>query len=387
MRDLPLLAHVVVALLASGCSTEAPESRPPSVSVHDGISVIDIGALSAAPTIHVLNEPDLVLSGDPSPFFRVMGAISLPGGRIAVLNAGYHKVQVYDATGRLDDDVGAPGDGPGEFRMPTSILPLGADSFAVFDHTHQRLTLFVADSALRVVRTIPLGSHFVGQSIWAIGAPSSVDWLLEVAPYIGLDAAPGFQRPMVQLTHYGTDGDRVRVVRELPGTEVYIRSGDRFVVRTPPFARRSFIVSSGARLAIADSHESQASVLDLGGTVRTIVRFDTRQDPVAAAHVASETSSWQSRAEVSDLSDRRRSDSVPQLGGLLLGADSTVWLRSPFPKGGRYRWTMVDPATESVGSIEADTSLTVVEASRGHVLALRVNPFGERIEYHRLSRR
>ncbi len=62
----------------------------------------------------------------------------LVGGRRGVLG-------VFDSTFRFRRQLGRSGAGPGEFRLPTQVIPKGRDSLAVFDWALRRLTLYGAD--------------------------------------------------------------------------------------------------------------------------------------------------------------------------------------------------------------------------------------------------
>ncbi len=74
-------------------------------------------------------------------FYRVVNALRLPDGRIAVLNAGSHQLRVYDARGQIVFARGRRGRGPGEFNQPSRLYRSAPDTFTVFDRGNRRLSM------------------------------------------------------------------------------------------------------------------------------------------------------------------------------------------------------------------------------------------------------
>lgn len=75
-------------------------------------------------------------------------------GRYFVFNGG-PSIWVFDPRGAFVTRLGRDGDGPGEFREVSGVLPARGDSIIVFDWVHRRMTVFSPD--LRFVRTAPTG--------------------------------------------------------------------------------------------------------------------------------------------------------------------------------------------------------------------------------------
>lgn len=96
--------------------------------------------------------PDYALS-------RVIGAVALPSGGIAVLQARAERLLLFDSAGRYERGIGRRGAGPGEFDLPTKIGRRG-DSLWVFDRALSRITVFRTSGEL--VRTIALPANGVG---------------------------------------------------------------------------------------------------------------------------------------------------------------------------------------------------------------------------------
>ncbi|MCA9764523.1 MAG: 6-bladed beta-propeller, partial [Gemmatimonadetes bacterium] len=70
-------------------------------------------------------RPRLTIGDDPDDpmqqFVRIRDVLALPGGRIAILDAGLPAIRVFDTTGRWVRNVGRTGNGPGEFRDPIDL--------------------------------------------------------------------------------------------------------------------------------------------------------------------------------------------------------------------------------------------------------------------------
>lgn len=97
--------------------------------------------------------------GDDAYMFGSIRGVAGTGDRIYVLDASVPAVRIYDDTGRHVMDVGAEGDGPGEFRRPDALLVAGDGRIFVRDSNQGRITIFDAEGAL--VETWPLDQGFV----------------------------------------------------------------------------------------------------------------------------------------------------------------------------------------------------------------------------------
>src|SRR5437868_2058556 len=71
------------------------------------------------------------------PFTQISGVRELKDGRVLVADARDKTLQLVDLKGKATK-VGREGSGPGEFGLPMRLLPLPADTSAVFDPINQR---------------------------------------------------------------------------------------------------------------------------------------------------------------------------------------------------------------------------------------------------------
>lgn len=84
-----------------------------------------------------------VLDGDPSQQFGDLTAVaSQRGARFAVLDARLGVLRIFDTDGKSVGQSGRSGSGPGEFRVPTALVPVGGDTVAVLDQSLSRVSFF-----------------------------------------------------------------------------------------------------------------------------------------------------------------------------------------------------------------------------------------------------
>jgi hypothetical protein len=87
---------------------------------------------------------------------QIAKAVDDDMGRVYVLDAGFKKIAVFSPRGTLDRVIlGGHGEGPGEFKHPTSlwVTPDGG-TIAVFDYSQGRVSLF--DGVGEVIETHPV---------------------------------------------------------------------------------------------------------------------------------------------------------------------------------------------------------------------------------------
>jgi len=112
-----------------------------------GVGAAVLGLLVLAP---VLSGQERISLGDPE--WTVPGAYSdlrgvreLSDGRLLFTDWIEERVAVYDPVARSVRDLFRVGPGPGEFRLPTRLLPLPEDTTLLIDQGNQRLLLIGPD--------------------------------------------------------------------------------------------------------------------------------------------------------------------------------------------------------------------------------------------------
>lgn len=75
-------------------------------------------------------------------FVWIRAARQLPDGRVVAIDARAQELYVFGPTGELLARAGREGDGPGEFKRPAGVEPIGGDTILVYDASHMRFSLF-----------------------------------------------------------------------------------------------------------------------------------------------------------------------------------------------------------------------------------------------------
>jgi hypothetical protein len=129
----------LLALSLAACHGDTTRSANVVVSDSAGVSIVTISAsgplhevqwsVEAEPEWsigHIETDPDHALD-------RVVGAVTLKDGSIAVADMGSMQVRVYDRAGRYVRSIGRAGSGPGEFRQVTGLFRAGTDLLGIRD--------------------------------------------------------------------------------------------------------------------------------------------------------------------------------------------------------------------------------------------------------------
>lgn len=102
-----------------------------------------------AQTPRVLAKPQVELS---DPFTNVSNVRELSDGRLIVVDNGDQAVYLVDFTAGTSSQVGRPGGGPSEYRVPGMLLPIG-DSTFLTDGGNRRLLVLSPDATPVAVLT------------------------------------------------------------------------------------------------------------------------------------------------------------------------------------------------------------------------------------------
>lgn len=149
-RSCSCVAFSLVLLLAvaMGCSpasqgSEGVGSTESAGGVWEEGGARETWTLSETPTTEIG-----VRDGDEAyQLHRAQGSTRLKDGRIVVANAGSQELRFFDSGGKHQKSVGGDGEGPGEFRFPTRVRPVGGDSLMVWDQRLLRISYLDLEGA------------------------------------------------------------------------------------------------------------------------------------------------------------------------------------------------------------------------------------------------
>jgi hypothetical protein len=217
---------------------------------------------------------------EPYMFGRISG-VAGTADRIYVLDTSLPAVRVYDDRGQHLMDIGAEGDGPGEFRNPDALLVAEDGRVFVRDSRQGRITVFDAGGGL--IETRPLDQGFViGGSAMVmthdgkVYSPGRVGDMPENMTFgSGGGGIPRIPMGMVPRGPDGNDGEPIPQPEfdyEPPRFQRIQRDGGNVMVmmRSVPFAAEVpwALSPSGAMVSGVASDYSFDIIYPGGGTTR-----------------------------------------------------------------------------------------------------------------------
>ncbi len=152
----------------------------------------------------LINDPDV------STVFNVPGHTAIgPDGRQYYVDSGDHVVHVLDDTGSHLVDIGAEGQGPGEFQSPRLVaLSPEDETIYVWDRTKRSIEVFDGTS-YEYVRSSGLPFSIQGTSMHVVGS----DVVLLGGTTL---AEPGYGLGVHMFSIGGSDAEHLRSFAEIP---------------------------------------------------------------------------------------------------------------------------------------------------------------------------
>jgi len=201
MRSILAPCVLMLCLLPLSCTPEEPlHFADWTIPVPEGTEIIGYAHVSDEDRAGTLElDRDLVLTvAYDQPFYQPADVAATADGRIYVLDAGNHRVVVFDADGVPLRSFGGEGQGPGEFASPRRMC-LTADQAVVYDSRNRRLSVFALTGEL-------VADHAPAGTLRPQEMKGAGDHLLLV------DSAAGFIPPKVApwiVGKYSLDGERL----------------------------------------------------------------------------------------------------------------------------------------------------------------------------------
>lgn len=247
-------------------------------------------------------EPLMSVGGDvtnpANDFNRVVGAVRLSDGRVAVADGASNEIRVFGPDGAHQTSVGRTGEGPGEYQIMAGLWHTDTDSIVVLDVAIRRLT--VLGPTAEYGRSFSLGG--MGGAMIP-GADGSVNMsipagVLDDGSLIGMantfrinDTREGAFRDPLPLIRYGPDGAVRDTVAEVPGLEMEMMTmsfaGQSFSSPTPvSLGKQTLAVARGSRLYVATNEAWEVEAREADGTLRALFRVGAAPRPLAEADIA-----------------------------------------------------------------------------------------------------
>lgn len=382
-RTLPAGASLFLLI---ACSDAGGTDAGSVVRDSAGIAIVENSAaawdegerwsIPAEPVLHVG-----AIEGPPEyQLDRVVDAVRLSTGGIAVANGGSQEIRIFTADGEFDRAIGRAGGGPGEFRRLGWVHALADDSLLAYDAGQRRVTVFSPGG--HVVRSITLSPDTAGAP-QPRGIGRLPDGGLLVQATIGWPGPPqtGLMRSPLRISRISDDGVPLNAVAELAGEELMTRVDQEnrsFSVMRLPIFRSSQVAVAGAHVYVADTDRYEIRRHDPDGSLTRIIRRPIAPEPVTAADVETLV---RARVEMAETPEQRRTaervaetidmpETKPAFSMLLADAEGNVWVQEfVWPLGGRL-WSVLSPEGRWLGEVEMPERLRPTHIGRDFVVGV-----------------
>ncbi len=310
----------------------------------------------------------------------------LPNNELAVVVRGHLQLRIYDANGTWLRNISREGDGPGEMRLPGTLI-VAADTLFIADMRLSRVSAFTTAGEFLTSWPMPVGDP--GGRIPPSRRLADGRWVgTGLTTFIPGQAASGVSRS--PTTWYTISADLSRVegpVVVLPGTERLVEiptdaTGQPVGMRVIDLSiRRASSGTTGPDFLVAgENSQPEVGVYTPEGRLTTIIRWAAPVIPVDAtlldrmkqAELAFATGDQQ---QIEEIEARFRNpppaEVVPFFSGLHLDPDQNIWVQEfstfaadpvhfrVFDADGQYLGRLSLPPRHRVLDVGTDRLLTI----------------------------
>jgi len=372
LRPLLVLAGL---LLGGACADTATNPSPVTVRDSAGITVVENPAPGddAILSWSVDEVPRLDVGSLDGPethqLFRVQDVHVLPDRRVVVADGGSGEIRFYDLEGRHLESWGGQGEGPGEFRMPVSLLPWPAgDSLGVWDGRLRRLTVYGPGGEVGRTLSFP--------EVAGVPSPSLTDLLPDGGLVLtGIEFrfqdSPELVRPPIHGMVVEPDGTLRDTLGALPGSEAVIRTSEQAVnILRVPFARTSVTQVVGDEVIFTPNDAWELRYHGPAGALRRIVRLARPPRAVTEGdlealreHRVAQAPEAQRAGVRAANSNVLHPETMPAFQRVLPDALGYTWVQEYRPafEEGPERWSVFDAEGRFMGRVETPAGLTVLQ--------------------------
>jgi hypothetical protein len=365
----------------------------------EGVDVTDLDRVDDAPILNWrLGQTPLVRiggvgKGEDEEFVEISDAAFLTDGRVLVADGRTGLVRLFGEDGGFLGQLGARGQGPGEFQSPSSILLAPGDSIWIWDRILWQMSLFSPDGEfLRSERYDPTASGlYPVREMW----PESVrlggkgSRLIRMVSKSAAKAPNGDDLPLVGLAVHRFGASKLDLMKLLPRekqTEVEAPWGPQTL--TPPLAAGPRITLDREEHRTCFGHQARPELLCLdsgGNSVGLRWSFQPRpvwQDDPDVDRWRDETMEAYS-AKVSErdlqtmISDVPTPRFYPAFRDLIFDELGYLWVglgpssREPFDS----EYVIIGRGLHLEGRLTVPT-MTIVEIGASHILGIRQDSLG-----------
>lgn len=320
-------------------------------------------------------EPILELGGaddGAESFFSVPGAgVAFgPAGQIVVLDAGNKHVRVFSELGDFVRTIGREGEGPGEFRYPSSLSIDSAGTITVHDFGHRALLHFDSSGTYRDQTAAPA----------AVFGPIRRDDDGYVFATRRRDSDTG---QFHLRLHTATDQDTMELAEVLlpePHAVTYESCGVSITL-PPLFADPPSWDARAGRVVLSGAPAYSVRIFDNGTEVRRVRRAidPDAVTPEAALRELGDGEEW----SIGDrpctvppdevVEQRGVAELIPAIGKVTVAPDGSVWVQREVIGEDAGPVDMFDDTGEYIGTLPPTTPWPLAFAGRDRIIALEMD--------------
>ncbi len=326
--------------------------------------------------------------GDDGPdlFGRIMQAIRLSSGEVAVAEGMTGEIRVFDGGGGHLRTFGRHGEGPGEFTNLWMIAELPGDTIAAFDSWGEA-SYFTSSGTF--IRSFPI-PRLPGAS-----APQLTGWLDDGTLLINaLTRSPSRDtrdRSTYFLYAVGRDGEILGTLGEFAGQQLG-RNGYALA-----FSGRAEFAADGNLAWYGHSSRFELAGHDRSGSVRRIVRVDRVPRTVTQAEIdesraaAEESLRGTSGPAVKRIRATEFASNHPVHGRFLSDEAGNLWVErypvDPVDDSGSPEWDIFDDEGRLIGYLATPGNFRITWIGAQSVLGVNSDSLGvQTVRRYRLDR-
>lgn len=377
-------AVVLSVWMVANCGGD-PESSGFQEIEHDGV----VRALNTGgpPPEVLITEPVVRVGGPeadgPAAFGSISQVTALSDGGFLVVDAqGQGSVRRFDPSGNFLLEIGARGEGPGEFNQPYRVL-LSGDTVRVWSLIPRRLSVFLVDGTF--LRTEAFQKPSPGLPFYRIesGFLDEREW--------GQAADPRPARAVIVRIENGGVPDTLVGPYPVPefGWEIVDEATQTGRMVNPPvFSVRPPWTLCRESLARGDPETGEVEFRDLDGAIKRVVELpgvrrqvtDTDRD----AYVDAVSEAW--GVPVEDAARMRRetefSGFAPRVTAVLCGPGDRLWVAGFSPAVPRpidavgHEWTVLDTRGRATVRVRFPEGFTLFDLTDTGAYGVRPGEFG-----------
>ena len=329
------------------------------------------------------------------PLYRVIGAVFLPGGRIAVGNAGSSEILWFSPDGSVVARAGREGDGPGEFRSLSFISAVG-DSVFAWDRSLRRLSVFRNGALLREAAADIPDDRPLPQ---VRGILASGDIVAVPGPTYVPETTVGVQRPPIPVWLLTGSGAMQRTLGTFPGDEVNLTpasAGQAWIRTAVPYGASTLVAGGADIIVVVDNSRFELRLYDRTGDLLRVARVDVPRQRVGRDALAAELERRlaslppveEIRAGIRvSFEETPAAELAPSYADLFVAEDGAIWAgRTALLPSDPQRWDVYNSSGAWLGSVTAPPGVKIMDVSGSNAAALFIDDLGvERVRQYTLQ--